>query len=392
MVTVPEKIVLYGTGLEGEKFYCLHHKSYEIMYCLDKRKRDDFHNKKVYTLEEMKEYVNGAYIIVAAKFPVYEEIKKELETYGFEEYKDFLHSDAVGKKIVFVYGNCHIREVLRYLNRNYEFAKSYYSRLYYIALKEAPAEELSYCDLLITQDIRKDNYLGQPSCDELVRKHIDGVNIIVPNLYGCNMFFPQVIHSGGVQKAPIDRHFLKEAIDMNTLGESAKSNVYNFNSMLIGAGDAYIDEMFHKGETVEEIKNGIMEKQIWSEEYIRNNFEDRLEEIRKRERHCSFQISNYIEDNYKKCRLFYSPRHPTGVLTKEKGKRILELLGIKADMEEPFDNGLGGDELPIYGCVKRALGLEYEQTVFRRVCRCTLDNRPENLEEYIAHYIAWSWE
>ena len=56
-----------------------------------------------------------------------------------------------------------------------------------------------------------------------------------------------------------------------------------------------------------------------------------------------------------------------------------------------FDNGLGADELPIYGCVKRALGLQFEQKILRKNSQWTLGNQPETLSEYIENYIRWVW-
>lgn len=389
-----DKIILYGTGLEGEKFYCKYSKQYEIMYCLDKRKRGDFHGKRVYSLDEIKTEAKKYYLVVTVGILIYHEVRAELEQCGFSEFDDFVWEGAFEKKIVFLYGNCHMRALERYLDTNPFFKKDYFARSYDVT-KEVPTEkELCFCDLLITQDIKEDNYLGKVSCDELIKVHTTGENIIIPNLYGYNMFFPQINYKLPIDIAQknVEPHLSREGIDMETLGEQGKVIANNFTYMMMGRGDAYIDAMYHMGCTIGEIKTDILEKEIWSKREIQNNFDRALDKIKEREKQCSFIISDFIENNYQKHRLFYSPSHPTEVITRAKGEYILQYLGLEPEEELYFANGLGADEIPIYGCVKRALGLVFEQQFYRRESYWTLTNRPEDLEEYITNYIAWVWQ
>lgn len=389
-----DKIVLYGTGLEGEKFYCKYSKQFEIVYCIDKRERGKFHGKSVYVLDEIRAVIEKYYIVVAVRESTYYEVKAELEHHGLKEFDNFAWNSAFEKRIVFLYGNCHMKALERYLNTNPFFVKDFFVRSYDIT-KETPGEqELVYCDILIAQDIREDNYLGKVSCNELIKKHITGENIIIPNLYGYNMFFPQIDYRNpfdSVQRN-VETHFSREAIDTESLDERGKVAAHDFTYMVIGRGDGYIDTMHHMGYTVSEIKNSILEKEIWSRKEIQDNFDKVLTKIKEREKQCNFMISDYIENNFQKYRIFYSPSHPTGMITRVKGERILQILGVEDETELCFDNGLGGDEIPIYGCVKRALGLKFEQQIYRRNSYWTLSNRPESLEEYVENYIAWVWQ
>ncbi len=394
--TLTEKIILYGTGLEGEKFYCKYSCDFHIVYCLDQRRRQKFHNKEVFRLEEKIEEINKYHIMIAAGFPAYKEIRKHLIDIGLKEYRDFTHTYAIGKKIAFIYGNCHMGALSVYLNLNYEFYKQYYLKLYSITEDGSPTQdELEYCDLLITQDIRKDNNLGKASCQELIAKHTVGTNIVVPNIYGCNMFFPQINYAfcpfdNTSRIAYMDRHLNSEAIDAESLNEPGKTSAQNFTQMTRGRGDAYIDTKFYEGASIEEIKKDILEKQIWTATEIQSNFDTELNKIKSREKDCDFIISDIIENYYQKRRLFFSPSHPTGFVTQIKGIRILEILGLESEKID-FDNGLGADELPIYGCVKRALGLQFEQKILRKNSQWTLGNQPETLSEYIENYIRWVW-
>lgn len=178
---------------------------------------------------------------------------------------------------------------------------------------------------------------------------------------------------------------------MEMLGENGKGSAYDFAYMTIGRGDAYIDVMYHMSHTVKEIKNDILNKDIWTKKEIQDNFDKILLKIEERENECDFRISDFIENHYQKFRLFYSPSHPTRVVTKAKGEQVLELLGFEPEREIYFDNVLDADEIPIYGCVKRALGLEFKQKIYRRHGYWTLANEPVDLEEYTVNYIIWAW-
>ncbi len=59
-----KKIVLYGIGLEGEKFFWKWKNKYDIVYCLDKKKQNSFHGLSVYSLEEKKAELKEHMIIV----------------------------------------------------------------------------------------------------------------------------------------------------------------------------------------------------------------------------------------------------------------------------------------------------------------------------------------
>ncbi len=54
-----EKIILYGAGLAGEKFYWAYRKIYEIEYVLDQCNNRWFHNIPVYSFEERGEICMG---------------------------------------------------------------------------------------------------------------------------------------------------------------------------------------------------------------------------------------------------------------------------------------------------------------------------------------------
>ncbi len=383
-------IVLYGTGLEGEKFFSRLKNNEEVVYCIDRRKRNEaFHGRQVFQLEEKEQELKDYLLVVAAATNAWQEIRAALLHRGLKEYSDFINAEAFWKKIAVVYGNCHMQGLCEYLQLNYFFKKEYYISFHYIGEYKCPdCAELEACDILITQDIRKDNGFHMPDADTLcgqVRK--DAQKIVLPNLYGCNLFFPQCYAPSDNQ---VRRYLEADAIDSGTQ-DAMKAQRIRVTVESIGKRDSHIDECCRNGYSVEEIKEHILSGAVWEAEEIRRNFSEQLLQLKEREKKCDIVISDYIEKFYQQIQLFYEPYHPTEAVIAEKGRRILELLQLPQDEEIPMSKSMGAMEMPIYGCVKEALGLRFEQKVLRRACAATLKNQPESLEEYIQNYLVWVW-
>lgn len=383
-------IILYGTGLDGEKFFYRSKGHYKIVYCIDQRKRNAaFHGIPVFHLEEKVQELKNHLVVVAATDNTWKEIRKILINKGLQEFSDFINAKMIGKKIAVVYGNCHMRALCEYLQSNYFFQKDYYISYHYIGEYECPdSAELTVCDVLISQDIQKNNEFHMPGADTLCRQlGKKARKIIVPNLYGCNLFFPQCYFPADDQ---LHRHLGVDAIDSDTY-DTIKAQGVRVIVESIGKRDCYIDESYKKGYSVEDIRKHITDDIIWDEEEIRQNFSHQMMKFKEREKKCDIIISDYIERFYQQMQLFYEPFHPTETVIAEKGRKILELLRIPQDEEIPLRRFMGAMEMPVYGCVKKALGLQFEQKILRRGCSTTLNSQPESLEEYIEDYLVWVW-
>lgn len=81
-----KKIVLYGTGLEGEKFYSRISNPNGISYCIDKRNHRYFHNKYVYSLDEKIDELKECYTVIAAAYQTFLEIRDTLIENGLNEF------------------------------------------------------------------------------------------------------------------------------------------------------------------------------------------------------------------------------------------------------------------------------------------------------------------
>ena len=117
-----------------------------------------------------------------------------------------------------------------------------------------------------------------------------------------------------------------------------------------------------------------------------------MEKIEEREEKCDVRISDYILAHYKEQQMYYDPYHPTREVLHEIGRRIVSKLGYTGEYVGNRYAANDGGELFIYGCVRRALGLEFEQSYIKRYDHSsTLHGRAINLREYIEEYRQWHY-
>ena len=248
--------------------------------------------------------------------------------------------------------------------------------------------ELEHCKLIISQDIQEDNSLHLPGAGELfscVGK--DCIKILVPNLYGCNLFFPQA------QKPDINvalRHINSDAILRKDA--TARSQA-EYIVWISGWRDKNIENMFAAGAGIEDIVNMIENDDVYSKDMLIENFQNEICKLQRREEKCNIKISDYILENYTKQQIFYDPHHPTKEIIIEKGRRILRLLGIEINethMTISRRTMIDGREMFLYGCVRRALKIQYKQQYIRNIRNNSLYNHAIDLKEYVETYISWN--
>lgn len=329
--------------------------------------------------------------MIATTYQTYVDIRDELFEKGLIEFSDFTHSELYEKsKLAIVYGNCHMEKLCEYLRLNYHFSRRYFIRYYYVGEGKVPSDiELKNCDLLLTQDVKENNNFKVPSAESLIsRLNPNAVKIVIPNLYGCNLFFMQSYFPDDDQ---IKRHLQRNAIDISYY-DPVNGQRIRVSAESIGKRDKYIDECYKKGISIEKIKESILNDDIWDEQSILNNFIAEMEKLKNREKKCDISISDYIERNYHEKLLFYEPFHPSEDIIVEKGRKILNILSIPIDEDIFLNRTLDAMEMPIYGCVKRVLGLHFNQRILRRQCSSTLLNCSETLDDYIHNYIMWVWK
>lgn len=380
-----DRIVLYGAGLAGEKFYYAH--GDKIDYVIDNRRKEIFHGLRVYSLQDRAEDIRGRYVVIAAdRDEVFQSIENSLVELGLSEFDDYISAEAYGRKLALIYGNCHMEIFQKIIDTQPWFARKYYSRRVYVAASEpserSPKESLiRNANIIISQDIRENNGFGAMGIDE-VRSFMEEECkvIVVPNVFGCNIYFPQAIEPD------------VKTIQVHT-NEKADLIKLDFIRQITGWADPNIEKWAFDGLDSDAIARRIQTEQVYSDEQIKQLFSKAIMKLEKREKGCTVIISDYIKSNYKSQKLFFDPRHPCSSLVSEKVKRVIEYLGGIYDdsfsdtsAQERMDN----DEIFIYGCVKRALGLEFEDKYIKTGAKySTLHYHPITLEEYVDTYIKW---
>ncbi len=380
-----ESIILYGAGIYAEKFYAQNKGDVNIEFVID-RSVENFHNIPIYNFEEAKGRLRGKQIIVTMTKSNYISVKKELIQLGLIEFDDFIWVKYFNKKLALLYGNCHMLPIKNYLEMQPEFARIYeiiYYRIGNEEEEEYPSSKVvDRCDLFVTQDIRENNSRHVPGYKELLKSIRSEIKvIIVPNLYGVNLFFPQ-FHKNENTDMTIRKHIENSRCFTGDTREI-------FNALSYG-NDENIERMYLEGKSRQEIIDKLCDDSLYDEDRIKDMFIKGINKILDRERECTIQISKWILDNYQEKQLFYEPYHPTNVLLEEMAKQCMHQLNLEIYDIVRTPGGMDSREVFIYNSVKKALGLRFQQKYIRNYTRYgTLEDEALNLEGYVDYYIKW---
>lgn len=271
----------------------------------------------------------------------------------FERAMDNLKSYA---PIVAIYGNCQTVAIKYYLKHNEEFKKQYFV----FKLPEMWVEsnrikfELlytiniwKYIDILFIQNVSNGNKFGVIYASENIIKYTESSCKIykLTNVFS-TVYYPQY-----------DKLDDCESYDKIV----NKYGLINFKGML----DYNVAKFVVEGKNIEEIIDIICDPNLFSKQYIFGRFENELEQNKKREMSCDVKICDYIEDNIHKKVLMEANQHPAECVMVELVRRILEILSIR-NCSIGIDGGIcalgipGGERVPIYPSVVKALGISQE--------------------------------
>lgn len=119
------------------------------------------------------------------------------------------------------------------------------------------------------------------------------------------------------------------------------------------------------GKSESDVVSSILDIEYYSNDFIWENSKNSLSELRKREMMTDIIISDFIEENWTKIKLFHSMNHPTNFVLLEVADRILTYLGLpKLNIEERnshykeyFDN----IHVVIYKSFSKILSFEFPE-------------------------------
>lgn len=270
------EFVIWGTGLDAEKFYYQYYNKINISHCVDNFN----YGSKWHGLEIMKpdSLIGKKYKILVATSAYYNDIKQQLSEMGFIEYRDFDYCFHVNKKIVFINGNCHCRVIKRYLETSKKFSAHYAFGDFPLVFEKKDYDEnsLKYCDLYIHQDIRKDNSIGYKYSDEYIipRLKKECIKCCIPNLYG----FPKALF------------YTNHEVNIKGSNIGKIDNPFFYREAII---DSCIEQNYSFQDICEKLKGEfIIEKEITEQ------FKHDQRRLLSREEGWDIKISDYLYENY----------------------------------------------------------------------------------------------
>ena len=112
---------------------------------------------------------------------------------------------------------------------------------------------------------------------------------------------------------------------------------------------------------------------------------DSLAELRRREKNLSFKISDFLESQYMRKRLFWTINHPANALIQYMSSEILKILEIQSIVKEIAQEFLAGYVTPILPSVANELHLQLQPNSEIRETTYTLDFIKKTYHYYDEH-------
>lgn len=301
---------------------------------------------------------------------------EKVKSLHLKEFDDYIIDKYYNRKIVVMYGNCHMGSLSEILDKCKPFTDEYV--IYPIPLVcdvksvdffQHPV--FRYCDLFIHQSIQINNRYGKAYASEnIIQMLKDSCKVVsVPNVYHLPMcFFPQYTEDIELKK---------------------ESTVF--------FRDSIIDEYCKKHGGISDIVRAYKDANYYSQEFIEEKWNKFIDTIRKREVEWDVKISDFLINNANKKIMFYDPNHPTEIIIKFIAKGLLDLLGIKLEDATNIDNimitKLDSFEMPICQSVIDYFGMDYN--LENRILRNSGVKRTKatmRLKQYIKQYISMIWQ
>lgn len=247
-------------------------------------------------------------------------------------------------KNVILYGNCQIEYIENYLKSSSDFRRNYKIILskpvFAIENSNCLQKKIEQCDVFIYQNVDGEfqDFLKTDVIKNKLKQECKCINIPVAYFTG---YFPQYVHN------PENRITEDYVWGKYPYGDS------NIVSFMRNQSNRNIDK-------IESFLKKLNSSDYYSSDYVNDNAEKSLLELRKREKKCDFTISNIIEEFYNKEFCFFTVNHPNYRVIRYMSEKILEKLDISADdihnlVIEKLDHVM----IPIYPSVAKVLSLKF---------------------------------
>lgn len=354
-------------------------KNIKAIIC-DYHDSNEFKGIPVYKLAEIKAMLklnkdlglNDYTIVVTyASLGQYNIMNTRLKEIGLNEFEDYIQYKLYKKKIVVLWGNCHVNAVAQLLKYMSTFNKEYgvYEsiELWNMKKEDVNASAIAYSDVILYQDILENNSIGCFASTSEMMKHVKpGCKLIqIPNLYGFGRFmFPQMLW-------PV----------------TADTAFYVGNRYVSWFRDKYIDDYLqnHSKYKISDVIEYLMSLDL--KEDVNNLYENFLSKLNSIDERSSFPISDFILNNYKKQMLFSDAEHPTGYVFQYYVEEICKMLNIEyVNVGDKISNY--GHSTIVYPQIIKYLQLEHIDNCSRKYkMEESIDGSMDmDFEDYVTQY------
>lgn len=370
-----KNMVLYGDVIEAENFLYQNKKILNtISLCIFRNcSYPYFHGSPVLNSLDERLLQKKYFIVVVSSVHDYFLIKNELKMKGKEEFRDFVWSKAIDKKMVVVNANCHGEALIKYLELSTKFREGYF--VYPVPeIQDNIEGQLSkrlllFTNVYIHQDIKLNNKISRDLSDEVIEKKLglETTNITIPNLVGMgNWMYPQL--------GELDKYIrTKEKVE------------YIFYR------DEILDEAEKKYKSQIDKYVRFWNNYSYDKDYLDEIWKQNEKKLKKREENWDIKIYNYIYSNFRRIPCFVDANHPSKYVMREIGRQVAKKLMLDDIDDEIFESDMGLP-VPILPSIKRYFQLDFCVPNERRKYYLGKSVMGDELEEYIRAYIWWHFE
>lgn len=393
IINFDKRIIIYGTGNTGKKFFDKYKSEFNVYACTDSnRETVPLGGLKMISYNEIDDQ-NDLLVICSIH---YEEIRRRLLLDGLKPYVNFVkwnifealyQSIKYGKKLVLTVGQCEINEISVVLSKIKSFMAEY-AILYFNERKvcshgdQFSLEEYYDCQkLLPLADI-----FIQPVI--FYERSAEGFFRLTSQLKaGCNVF--------KIALFDFDSYWTQDIGKWRTV---TKFYVTRMNEKLQAYAnrDQCVEKMVEDNLTIREILKRINDINFFEKEVVTDNHNRSIKRAVLTDRVADVKISDYIIEMYKKQKLYCDRGHFNMILLCEYVRRVLIKLNLLTGINELEELDLKYlfeyvNEQPIYPSVAKHLDLEwinrdtkYRMITYEKVRYVSFD---EYMEELVTYYI-----
>lgn len=373
------EVIFWGCGKIAKETYCKHKDEITLLYGISNDPTETLFAPepgKAYPVKrpEMKQKTEDGMIIICSCD--YKQIAEQLTLLGYIPFVDFIDYELANilwmeKKIVLLYGFCHLRGIADYLKETepflHEYAAIYYPN--YLFLDYYQQERLKYlidhCDVFVYgAALTQENQSKNEAILKRLKFHVKTLCLQAAFFGG---YFPQ-----------------KKRVynDMNKL--AVKCEGYDYTPF--SYGDNWLNERIEEGIPLDDVLERIQKDEIHEKDFIMKYIEREWRRLKYQEQESDFKIFDYMEKNYRKSRLFRNETHMENQVIYQYASQLLRHLGYDAKPTEVDAPMLNCSQHFIYPCVAKALGLEWDVWKEKLDLYTYAGWKKVTMEEYIRNY------